>query len=115
MRCRLRVKILSRLGVLIFETSQKSRTQAAMDETPCPSSQELIDFCIGKSGEQNIEALTRHLDLCASCRQTVEALERVPIPFVEYYLSRCGPEQPRTAVDPQFREMLAKLKQLRGS
>jgi len=83
-----------------------------MVHTDCPSPQQLIDFCIGKLAEAEIDAVTTHLDGCKVCLETVEALEKVPIPFVRYYLSDQVPRCRSLALDPQFQRMLAALKHL---
>lgn len=83
-----------------------------MNRSSCPTGQQLIDFCIGKLPDPEIDAVAEHLDACSHCRATVEALEKVPIPFVEYYLSQPGNQTPGSSVDPQFRSMLSRLKDL---
>lgn len=98
---------------MIFLTDDSGIERGCMtNPSGCPSPQELVDFCIGKSREVEIDTIAQHLDSCSVCRNTVDDLERLPIPFVEYYLSPVEPDQPRTTADPRFRELLVKLKQL---
>ena len=85
-----------------------------MVHTGCPSPQQLIDFCIGKLAEAEIDVVTTHLDGCKVCLETVEALEKVPIPFVRYYLSDPAPQSQCLALDPRFQLMLAALKHMKG-
>ena len=78
----------------------------------CPSPQQLIDFCIGKLAEEDIDRVTNHLDLCPLCLEIVEALEKVPIPFVRYHLSAPDPQRQNVALDPQYQHLLGLLKRL---
>lgn len=83
-----------------------------MSHSGCPSSQQLIDFCIGKLSELEIDAVTGHLDSCTLCQETVKALEKIPIPFVEYYLAKSDTKVPGIGTEPQVRNLISKLKDL---
>jgi len=83
-----------------------------MNFTQCPCPQDLIDFCIGKLADDKIDALIAHLDQCIDCEKNVAAIEKLPIPFVNFYLSALNEQPLRCELDPRFRALLHELKNL---
>ena len=82
-----------------------------MADTDCPSQQTLINFCIGKLSEAEIDRIARHLDSCAPCRARIDVLEDLPIPFVARVRGSHGLAGIDQEMDAQSRRILDRVKQ----
>jgi len=86
-----------------------------MPDTDCPSQQTLINFCIGKLSEAEIDLIARHLESCVPCRARIDVLEDLPIPFVARVRGSHGLAGVDQEMDAQSRRLLDRVKQFYSS
>lgn len=80
--------------------------------TDCPTPLKLIDFCVGKLDEGEIDRVFEHLEHCPQCAVFVEKLDTFPIPFLTKIQSMPLTPFRSYLLEPEFSDTLKKLEEI---